>query len=114
MNVLGETIDEDAYGIVALGCAWETGHEVDGDGVPKGRRYGKRLEKAGRNEERRFVELAAVAGPDIGCHVGSHAWPPNMSSQDVQSCVFALMSRERRVVSVVKEAVAKVLVIGNA
>jgi hypothetical protein len=72
------------------------------------------LEQADGNEGRWLVELAAVACSDIGCHVGSHAWPPNMSSKDVQGCVFALMSRERRIVSVVKEAVAKVLVVGNA
>ena len=92
VNVLGETIDEDADSIVALGCAWKTGHEVDGDGVPTGCRDGKRLEQAGRNEGRRLVELTAVACADVGSDVGRHAWPPNMSSKDVEGRVFALMT----------------------
>ncbi len=72
------------------------------------------MKEAGRDERGGFVELAAVACAYIRGDVGSHAWPPNMSSEDVHGRVLPLMTRKWRVVCVVEEAVAKVGVVRNA
>ncbi len=50
------------------------------------------MKEDGRNERGGCVEGAAVARAYIRGDVGSHAWPPNMSSKDVQGRVFALMT----------------------
>ena len=114
VDVFGQTIDKDTNGVMTLGGAGKSGHEVNGDGVPTGCRNGKRLKEAGRNERRWFVELAAVACADIRIDVGSHAWPPNVSRKDVHSRVLPLMTRKWRVVCVMEEAVAKIVVVRNA
>ena len=114
MGVLRQAIDEDTDGVMTVGGAWKSGHDVDRDGVPAGCRNGKRLKQTGRNERGWFVELAAVAGTDVGGDVCIHAWPPNMTSEDVHCCVFALMSRKRGVVCIVEKAVAEVRVVRDA
>ena len=72
------------------------------------------MKKAGRNERGGFVELAAVACTDVGGDVSIHAWPPNITSEDVHGGVLALMTREGGVVCVVEEAVTEVLVVRDA
>jgi hypothetical protein len=111
VDVFGGAINQGTYSVVTFGCSWEAGHEVDRDGVPTGFWYGEGLEKAGGNQRRWFIDLAAVACPYIGSNVGRHAWPPKVSSENVQGSVLALVSRKRRVVCVVKEAMSKVLVV---
>ncbi len=114
VHVFRQTINEDTDGVVTLGGAWQTSHEVDGYGVPTGGWNRKRLKQAGRDEGGGFVELAAVACTDVGGDVGIHAWPPNMTSEDVHGGVFALMTREGGVVCVVEEAVAEVRIVRDA
>ncbi len=114
VHVFRQTINEDTDGVVTLGGAGQTCHEVDGDGVPTESRNGERLKKAGRNERGGFVELAAMACTDVGGDVRIHARPPNMTSEDVHGGVFALMTREGSVVCVVQEAVTEVLVVRDA
>jgi hypothetical protein len=65
VDVFGEAINEDTYSVVTFGCAWKTGHEVDRNGVPTGCWNEEGLEEAGGNQRRWFLELAAVACPDI-------------------------------------------------
>jgi hypothetical protein len=92
----------------------KTRHEVDRDGVPTGSWNGERLKEAGRDERGGFVELAGMTCTDIGGDVRIHAWPPNMTSEDVYGGVFAVMIREGSVVCVMQEAVTKVLVVRDA
>jgi hypothetical protein len=58
MDHLGEFVNEDNDGVVATGCGWKVGNEIEGDGFPAFVGNLKGLKESGRKLVGRLVLLA--------------------------------------------------------